>query len=83
MLFRSKSKDYVLFLTVPKTNSEAFILTGEAQGLFGLSAEEFMVKPHGSHVGLVQKHKNENIGKFLEQIKSAVKKYPDIPSCCK
>jgi hypothetical protein len=78
-----KNKDYVLFLTVPKANSDAFILTGEGQGLFGLSAAESTVKPHGPSVGLVQKHKNERIDKFLEEIRNAVRKYPDISICCK
>lgn len=78
-----KSKDYVLFLTVPKANADAFSLTGEGQGLFGLSAEESLIKPHGPKVGLVQKHKNERIDKFLEEIRNAVRKYPEISSCCK
>lgn len=76
-------KNYVLFLTVPKANSAAFSLIGEGQGLFGLTAEESVVKPHGPSVGLVQKHKNQRIDKFLEEIRNAVRKYPDISTCCK
>jgi hypothetical protein len=77
-----KNKDYVLFLTLPKANSDAFSLTGEGQGLFGLSAQEATVKPHGPSVGLVQKHKNEQVDSFLGEIRKAVKKHPDISSCC-
>lgn len=76
-------KNYVLFLTVPTANSDAFSLTGEGQDLFGLSTEDSVIKPHGPTVGLVQKHKNERIDKFFEEIRDAVRKYPDISSCCK
>lgn len=78
-----QGKNYVLFLTVSETNSDAFMVIGEGQGLFGLSNKESLVKPHGPKVGLVQKHKDETIDRFFEEIRNAVRKYPDISTCCK
>jgi len=78
-----KSKNYVLFLTVPKANSAAFSVTGEGQGLFGLSSADSVVNTHAHRKAAVQKHQNERIDTFLEEIRNAVRKYPDTSTCCK
>lgn len=76
------SKSYALFLSPRTTASGAFSLTGAGQGLFELNNEKQSVKPRGHPVDPVQKHKGENVEVFLEEIRSAVRKYPNVSSCC-
>ena len=75
-------QEYVLFLN-PKLRADGtFSLTGGGQGLFELNNESHRVKPHGHASDSVQKHKDEGVDFFLQEIKAAVKKYPDISACC-
>ena len=73
---------YALFLSPQPATSGAFGLTGGGQGLFELNRMKNNVKPHGHSVDLVQKHKDERVESFLDEIKAAVKKYPEPSTCC-
>jgi hypothetical protein len=77
-----KGNTYVLFLRTTEDTPEVFGLTGGGQGLFELSSTESVVKPHGHHIDSVQKHKDEPITDFIEEIKAAVRKYPESTPCC-
>ena len=71
-----EDKKYVLFLTSSEEAPDSFGLTGGGQGLFELSSSHSVVNPLGDEVDVVQRHKNQQVGSFLEEIKSAVKKNP-------
>ncbi len=73
---------YILFLKDEKDNPRVFGLTGGGQGLFGLSNNDSLIQPHGGHTDIVQKHKNQRIEDFVEEIKIAVSKYPKVSGCC-
>ncbi|MGH9928402.1 MAG: hypothetical protein ACREA9_04135 [Pyrinomonadaceae bacterium] len=73
---------YILFLKDEKDNPGVFGLTGGGQGLFGLSNNDSLIQPQGDRTDVVQKHKNQRIEDFVEQIKIAVSKYPRVSSCC-
>lgn len=75
-------KTYVLFLSPQKDVPGGFSLTGGGQGLFELPKDKSGVKPHGHRSDVVQKHKNEKEGEFIEKVKAAVLKYPDASTCC-
>jgi hypothetical protein len=75
-------KSYVMFLKPRGNNSEVFGLTGGGQGLFELSTSDSMVKPRGDKADIVQKHKNQQVSTFLEEVKLAVKRYPGTTPCC-
>jgi hypothetical protein len=74
---------YVLFISPKVTALGALTLTGGAQGLFELSNDKQGVRPHGHRVDSVQKHKGQSIEGFLGEIETAVKKYPEISTCCR
>lgn len=74
-------RTYILFLSPRIGDTGAFNLTGAGQGLFELSQDK-AVKPHGHPVDTVQKHKNQDADSFLQEIRAAVKKYPETPTCC-
>jgi hypothetical protein len=67
--------NYVLFLSPSNDTANVFVLTGAGQGLFELSSES-LVKPRGNKADTVQKHKNQKISLFLEQIRKIVEKNP-------
>ena len=76
------SQSYAIFLSPRTTTSGGFSLTGAGQGLFELNNEKQSVKPHGHAVDPSQKHKGENVEVFLDEVRSAIRKYPDVSSCC-
>ena len=80
LLPMEKGKTYVLFLKPIKDSPNVFGLTGLGQGLFELSGAGKKVKPHGNRVDVVQKHKDEQKGEFVERVRDAIRKYPDAPS---
>jgi hypothetical protein len=73
---------YVLFLNPKLRTDGTFSLTGGGQGLFELNNESQRVKPHGHPSDSVQKHKDESVDSFLQEIRAAVKKYPEATICC-
>lgn len=77
-----ESKTYILFLSQDKSAAGSFNLTGGGQGLFELLSDKLMVKPHGHFSDVVQKYKNKDIEEFLEEIRAAVRKHPEVSSCC-
>ena len=77
-----KQKSYLMFLRPRDYSPEAFGLTGGGQGLFELSISDSVVKPRGDKTDIVQKHNNQRISDFLEDVKNAVRKYPETKRCC-
>lgn len=75
-------RTYILFLSPKKGTADSFVMTGGAQGLFELPADKSGVKPKGHRVDLVQKYKNQPAEEFLEEIRAAIRKYPEATSCC-
>lgn len=75
-------KTYLLFLSPKKGATDGFVATGGAQGLFELPPDKSGVKPKGHRVDPVQKYKNRPTDKFVEEIREAVRKYPEASSCC-
>ncbi|HYX71186.1 MAG TPA: hypothetical protein VE732_00325, partial [Nitrososphaera sp.] len=75
-------KTYVFFLSTKKGAAYSFVATGGVQGLFELPADKSGVKPKGHDSDLVQKYKDRAVGDFLEEIRAAVRKYPEVSSCC-
>lgn len=73
-------KSYVLFLKPGDEAPDTFGLVGGGQGLFELS--DAAVKPAGDSVDVVQKYRNRPVSEFLEEIRNAVKKYPETKQCC-
>jgi hypothetical protein len=70
----------ILFLSPKKGTGGSFVATGGAQGLFELPADKSGVKPKGHSSDLVQKYKNRAASDFLEEIREAVRKYPEASS---
>jgi hypothetical protein len=77
-----QGNNYILFLKKEKDSPGAFGLTGGGQGLFELSDGDSLVQPRGHHTDVVQKHKNQRIEDFVEEIKIAASKYQKVSSCC-
>ena len=75
-------KTYTLFLSQTKNTDGGFNLTGGGQGLFELSTDKSIVKPHGHDKDIVQKYKNKNTEEFLDEIRAAVRKHPEVSVCC-
>lgn len=75
-------KKYVLFLGPSDEGSELFALTGAGQGLFELASSDLRVQPRGHKTDLVQRHKNQKMSDFIEEIENAVRKYPATSPCC-
>lgn len=67
--------NYVLFLKPSSDTANVYVLTGGGQGLFELSADS-LIKPRGNKADTVQKHKNQKVSHFLEQIRKTVKENP-------
>jgi hypothetical protein len=78
----TKNETYVLFLHLSKDNTEIFQLTGGGQGLFEVPSSAWGVKPLGDKKDLVQRHKDQSVKDFLDEIQNAVKKYPATTACC-
>lgn len=72
----------MLFLHLSKDNTDIFQLTGGGQGLFEAPSSAWKVKPLGDKKDLVQRHKDQSVKDFLEEIQNAVKKYPETTACC-
>ena len=71
-----ENESYVWFLKAKEDDPEVFQLTGGGQGLFELSRSELVVKPRGDKADVVQKHKDQRVADFVEEIRSLVKKHP-------
>jgi hypothetical protein len=78
----TKNQTYVLFLHPAKDGSDSFQLTGGGQGLFEMSSSARGVKPLGDKKDSVQRHKDQSLNDFIEEIERAVKKYPETSACC-
>jgi len=78
----TKNQTYVLFLHPSKSDRDIFQLTGGGQGLFEVSSSAWGVKPLGDKKDLVQRHKDQSVNDFIEEIQRAVKKYPETSACC-
>jgi len=78
----TKNQTYVLFLHPSKDDGDSYQLTGGGQGLFEVSSSASVVKPLGDKKDLVQKHKDQSVNDFIDEIQRAVKKYPDTSVCC-
>ena len=59
-----------------------FTLTGGSQGLFEIEGKTRRIKPNGHPLDPVRKHKAQDVDAFLEEIRAAVKKYPEATTCC-
>lgn len=78
----TKNKTYVLFLNPSANDADLLRLTGGGQGLFEMPSSAWGVKPLGDKKDLVQRHKDQSVNDFLEEIQRAVKKYPETLACC-
>jgi hypothetical protein len=78
----TKNQTYVLFLHPSKNENDIFQLTGGGQGLFEVSSSASAVKPLGDKKDLVQRHKDQSVNNFIEEIERAVEKYPETSACC-
>lgn len=67
---------YIFFLRASDDTPEAFGLTGGGQGLFELSSSDSQVKPLGGKKDVVQKHKNQSMDNFIEEVARAARKNP-------
>ena len=73
---------YVLFLSPMLAVDGTFTLIGGSQGLFEIDSKTRRVKPNGHPLDAVRKHKDQGVEAFLEEIRAAVKKYPEATTCC-
>lgn len=78
----TKNQTYVLFLHPSKNDTDIFQLTGGGQGLFEVSSSAGAVKPLGDKKDILQRHKDQSVNDFIEEIERAVKKYPETSPCC-
>ena len=78
----AKNQTYILFLHPPADGTDIYQLTGGGQGLFEVPSSAWGVKPLGDKKDLVQRHKEQSVNDFLEEIQRAVKKYPETSGCC-
>lgn len=78
----TKNQTYVLFLHQSKDGTGNFWLTGGGQGLFEVPASAWGIKPLGDKKDLVQRHKDQTVNDFFDEIQRAVKKYPETSACC-
>lgn len=77
-----KNQTYVFFLHPSKDGSDSLQLTGGGQGVFEMPSSAWGVKPLGDKKDLVQRHKDQSVNDFIEEIQRAVQKYPETLSCC-
>ena len=78
----TKNQTYVLFLHPSADGTDIYQLTGGGQGLFEVPSSGWGVKPLGDKKDLVQRHKDQTVNDFIEEIQRAVQKYPDTSMCC-
>jgi len=78
----TKNQNYILFLHPSADGTDIYQLTGGGQGLFEVSSSAWGVKPLGDKKDLVQRHKDQTVNDFIEEIQRAVQKYPDTTVCC-
>lgn len=72
-----EKKTYVFFLSQSQEGDGVFRLTGGGQGVFELSSS--IVKPLGHSVDVVQKHRNQPLNDFIEEIRTAIRKHAEKP----
>lgn len=73
---------YILFLSPMLAVDGTFTLVGGSQGLFEINSKTRRVKPNGHPLDPVQKHKDQGVNAFLEEVRAAVKKHPEATTCC-
>lgn len=78
----TKNQTYILFLHPSADGTDIYQLTGGGQGLFEVPSSVWGVKPLGDKKDLVQRHKEQTVNDFIEEIQRAVQKYPDTSMCC-
>jgi len=78
----AEQKRYLFFLRNSDDKPDAFTLTGGGQGAFELSAPEANVRPLGNKTDIVQKHKNQKVSAFVEEIEKTAKEHPETSPCC-
>ena len=76
------SQTYVLFLDPMLRAGGVYGVIGGSQGLFEIDRKTLRVRPNGHPLDLVQKHKDQGLDGFLQEITAAVKKYPEATTCC-
>ena len=78
----TEEKRYVFFLKNSDDKPDAFSLVGGGQGAFELPSSEANVKPLGNKTDLVQKHKNQKVSAFIEEIEKTAIEHPETSPCC-
>lgn len=78
----AKEKRYVFFLRSSDDQPDAFSLIGGGQGAFELPAPDANVKPLGNKTDLMQKHGNQKVSDFVEEIEKAAREHPETSPCC-
>jgi hypothetical protein len=73
---------YILFLNPMLRVGGAFGVIGGSQGVFEIDSKTRRVRPNGHPLDPVQKHKDQALDGFLQEITAAVKKYPEATTCC-
>jgi len=73
---------YVVFLSPALNADGSFSPTGGSQGVFEIDGKTRRIKPNGDSLDAVQKHKDQDLQRFLEEIRAAVKKFPEASACC-
>ena len=72
---------YILFLNPMLRAEGAFGLVGGSQGLFEIDSKTRRVKPNGHPLDPFR-NKDQSADGFLQEIRAAVKKYPEATICC-
>jgi len=75
-------QNYILFLSPMLSADGNFTLTGGSQGLFEIDGKTQRIKANGHPLDPVRKHKDQGVDTFLEEIRAAVKNYPEATTCC-
>jgi hypothetical protein len=78
----AEQKRYVFFLRSSEDKVDAFSLIGGGQGAFELPAPDANVRPLGARTDIVQKHKNQKVSAFVEEVEKAAKEHPETSTCC-
>lgn len=78
----TKNQNYIFFLHPSSDGTDVLKLTGGGQGLFEVPSSAWGVKPLGDKKDVVQRHKDQSVNDFIEEIQRAVKKYPETSACC-
>lgn len=68
---------YILFLSPMLRERGAYGVIGGSQGLFEIESKSRRIRPNGHPLDPVQKHKDQGVDAFLEEIRAVVKKYPE------